>query len=678
MKHSNKKAFTIVELVIVIAVVAVLAAVLIPTFSSLIKKANNSADLQLVTNLNKYLATAEVTDGKNTTMTEAMKDAQEAGYTAAALIGADSDIVWDAESDRFFAVSSKGKVIAKAEGTKFNSKEKGKYWIVSESIDQNYATYYVGSEGKDAEHVLSLTGALNFDGGEQLLYVTFNSETENVVLYGYFHTLTVTDGSKLPVVHGYVYTLVGNTKADGTEFHQSYDDIGNKVSYNDGAANATFGVCRDDDADEKCDFCAADMCKHEFVVTDSEEAGCLNKGFTNRACSKCGKTQYEVFPALGHDWQTLKGFDATCTTMGQAEGRVCKRCNLKEGGETTPPLFHDYDEDGKCQRTGCDAYLPHMEASIVNVSSLADIDWRGQNKATDVITIRLTGDITCTPREFIEAFGTSKVPFWAYDDGEVGGTEETENGIMTVYAIDLDLNGFTLTINAEADSDPVYVNGHLRIRRGATQTGKLVLSGQPATLAMFVPMQENATVTFKTIEVDSEYAPVYLNLVSNTTLHVYNSTLRIPAFIETTTIVGFNIFKVKCYDENETEKELQNSYRLKKVDGQYVAVSGENTIGVVHLFVEAYVNGKTQDVEVSTDYIQECGQKYGSGDTGEYTIYNGYLNRYIWDPTEIEDIEGNKLTFADERDENDLVWYRFFDVGDTLEGCIIVNSAINP
>lgn len=43
LMKNTKKGFTIVELVIVIAVIAILAAVLIPTFSSLIKKANDSA-----------------------------------------------------------------------------------------------------------------------------------------------------------------------------------------------------------------------------------------------------------------------------------------------------------------------------------------------------------------------------------------------------------------------------------------------------------------------------------------------------------------------------------------------------------------------------------------------------------------------------------------------------------
>lgn len=42
MKKNNKKGFTIVELVIVIAVIAILASVLIPTFSSVISKAQKT------------------------------------------------------------------------------------------------------------------------------------------------------------------------------------------------------------------------------------------------------------------------------------------------------------------------------------------------------------------------------------------------------------------------------------------------------------------------------------------------------------------------------------------------------------------------------------------------------------------------------------------------------------
>ena len=52
---NNRKGFTIVELVIVIAVIAVLAAVAIPTFSAIVKRANISADTQIVRNMNVIL-----------------------------------------------------------------------------------------------------------------------------------------------------------------------------------------------------------------------------------------------------------------------------------------------------------------------------------------------------------------------------------------------------------------------------------------------------------------------------------------------------------------------------------------------------------------------------------------------------------------------------------------------
>ena len=56
MRNSNKKGFTIVELVIVIAVIAILAAVLIPTFSGIIKKANMSADQKALHDMNTAIA----------------------------------------------------------------------------------------------------------------------------------------------------------------------------------------------------------------------------------------------------------------------------------------------------------------------------------------------------------------------------------------------------------------------------------------------------------------------------------------------------------------------------------------------------------------------------------------------------------------------------------------------
>ena len=64
MKTQRRRGFTVVELVVVIAIIAVLAAVLIPTFTSIIKKANDSAYLQERTN-QKIEDLAEKVDNAN-------------------------------------------------------------------------------------------------------------------------------------------------------------------------------------------------------------------------------------------------------------------------------------------------------------------------------------------------------------------------------------------------------------------------------------------------------------------------------------------------------------------------------------------------------------------------------------------------------------------------------------
>ena len=91
MKRTNKKGFTIVELVVVIAVIAILAAVLIPNLSRLVNKANESKAMQeakaamdsdLIEANGDYAKMADVVtaDGTQLYLVTLEKDANAEGY----------------------------------------------------------------------------------------------------------------------------------------------------------------------------------------------------------------------------------------------------------------------------------------------------------------------------------------------------------------------------------------------------------------------------------------------------------------------------------------------------------------------------------------------------------------------------------------------------------------------
>ncbi len=98
--RKQKKGFTITELVIVIAVIAVLAAVLIPTFVSLVRRANESNDTQLVKNLNTALA-SDVNE--HNTMHDAITAVADFGFDVEKIAAkaTNNKILWDSKNKVF-------------------------------------------------------------------------------------------------------------------------------------------------------------------------------------------------------------------------------------------------------------------------------------------------------------------------------------------------------------------------------------------------------------------------------------------------------------------------------------------------------------------------------------------------------------------------------------------------
>ncbi len=147
MKKNNKKGFTIVELVIVIAVIAILAAVLIPTFSSVIKKAKVNNDIQLVRNLNTALATDTE---EHKTMQDALDAAAKFGYDVAKINASatDNEILWDSKNDVFCYLNTEKNALeyipsSVADDAKL-SVNSYLLWKISKTVDPTYSTYYTG------------------------------------------------------------------------------------------------------------------------------------------------------------------------------------------------------------------------------------------------------------------------------------------------------------------------------------------------------------------------------------------------------------------------------------------------------------------------------------------------------------------------------------------------------
>ncbi len=178
MNRNSKKGFTIVELIIVIAVIAVLAAVLIPTFSNLIQKANVAADQTLIKNLNTALA-MDTTVSKHETMTQALEATKANGFDVEKIVAraTKNRIVWDSVNDCFAYIEEGKSEPTYIPDTKTDANVADyQLWTIvnNTTLDAKYSSYIAGT---------SLSGAVEatkgVDVGENtgITAVTYKNET---------------------------------------------------------------------------------------------------------------------------------------------------------------------------------------------------------------------------------------------------------------------------------------------------------------------------------------------------------------------------------------------------------------------------------------------------------------------------------------------------------------------
>lgn len=167
MQKNKKRGFTIVELVIVIAVIAILAAVLIPTFSNIIKKANISSDKQLARNMNAALAAADAEGVVVEDISDVLQIVNAAGYILENLNPSTEGyyFVWDEETNQILFINDSYEVI-------FNSRDfsdnKVDWWCTVGSVAEIEKISTAGISlyfEKDITEDLELKKVVGFDTG---------------------------------------------------------------------------------------------------------------------------------------------------------------------------------------------------------------------------------------------------------------------------------------------------------------------------------------------------------------------------------------------------------------------------------------------------------------------------------------------------------------------------------
>ncbi len=229
MSIKHRKAFTITELVIVIAVVAILAAILIPTFSNVIEQANVSSDTSVVRNINTALYADETLNGKPTTMQDVLKVALSEGYSVENLTPvSNGDIVWDQVSNRFALVKD-GNFVYKDSATK--SELGYKFWKITDNVEETSTgeySYFLSAIDVSAIPATGLAVSTGIDVGDnQNISILYSANDAREVIFNTNGGTLTIDGPQSNVSHYGTATLVEITAVASQSYHEFGVVLGN-------------------------------------------------------------------------------------------------------------------------------------------------------------------------------------------------------------------------------------------------------------------------------------------------------------------------------------------------------------------------------------------------------------------------------------------------------------------
>ncbi len=187
MLNRKKHGFTVVELVIVIAIVAILAAVLIPTFIGIVNSAKMSADTTLIRNLNTALKMDKPNE-KHVNMSEALAAVEKNGYDVGKINASKTgnEILWDSVNDCFVYLKKNTdgseELIYAPESKNPEKPEKYQCWVIASEPNKNYSTYLDNYKGKKNVTVPDGVG-LDVGTAKNITSVSYKSDSDHDVVF---------------------------------------------------------------------------------------------------------------------------------------------------------------------------------------------------------------------------------------------------------------------------------------------------------------------------------------------------------------------------------------------------------------------------------------------------------------------------------------------------------------
>lgn len=218
-KNIKKKGFTLLELVIVVAVIAVLSAILIPTIGCFVEEAKETSDMTTVKTLNTVLVRNEAENGKPSSYSEVLDIVSENGYRLEKLTSLSTGhILWDSKNNRFLLKDKDGNDIYRDNTT--TASDNVDLWkiVTSETgFSSDYSNYLaVGDYGRFENN-----GVLEFSTGFDI------GDNTNITKVKYANT---GDGQTVSIyTNSYNVDLTVDAANDNVDH---YDELGNLLIEN--------------------------------------------------------------------------------------------------------------------------------------------------------------------------------------------------------------------------------------------------------------------------------------------------------------------------------------------------------------------------------------------------------------------------------------------------------------